>query len=92
MRIGIIGAGTVGSTLAELFVGAGHDVTLSQKGPPGELRDLVARLGERAHAATPEDAARFGEVVVLAIPVGSYRELQPDLFKPDRRRPATSKA
>jgi hypothetical protein len=81
MRIGIIGAGTVGSTLAELFVGAGHEVTLSHKGPPDDLRELVARLGERAHAATPEEAARFGDVVVLAIPFGSYRELPPEPFK-----------
>jgi predicted dinucleotide-binding enzyme len=81
MRIGLIGAGNAGSTLAELFVRAGHEVTLSKKGPPDDLRELVARLGERAHAATPEEAARFGDVVVLAIPFGSYRELAPEPFK-----------
>jgi predicted dinucleotide-binding enzyme len=81
MRIGMIGAGNVGRTLAELFVRAGHEVTLSHKGPPEDLRDLVARLGERAHAATPEEAARVGDLVVLAIPFGRYRELHPDPFK-----------
>jgi predicted dinucleotide-binding enzyme len=80
MRIGIIGAGTVGSTLGELFVRAGHDVTLSHKGRPDELRDLIARLGDRAHAAMPEQAARLGDVVVLALPFGGYRELPPDPF------------
>ncbi|MDB4966819.1 MAG: hypothetical protein JWN44_2508 [Myxococcales bacterium] len=80
MRIGIIGAGNVGSTLAELFVRAGHDVTLSHRGSPEELGDLVARLGERAHATTPEEAARLGDVVVLALPFGRYRELSPDAF------------
>jgi 8-hydroxy-5-deazaflavin:NADPH oxidoreductase len=78
MRIGIVGAGSVGSTLGELFVRAGHDVTLSHAGRPEDLRDPVARLGGRAHAATPEEAARFGDVVVLAVPFGRYRELPRD--------------
>jgi predicted dinucleotide-binding enzyme len=77
MRIGIIGAGNVGSTLAELLLGAGHEVTLSHDGPPDELRDRIGQLGERAHAASAADAARFGVVVVLAIPFGRYRELPP---------------
>ena len=82
MRIGIIGAGHVGSTLAEMFVAAGHAVTLSHQGSPDELASgLVARLGERANAATPEEAARVGDLVVLAIPFGGYRELPIEPFK-----------
>jgi len=81
MRIGMIGAGNVGSTLAELLIRAGHEVTLSHKGPPENLRDLVARLGKRAHAGTPEEATRFGDLVVLAIPLVRYRELPRDPFK-----------
>jgi predicted dinucleotide-binding enzyme len=80
MRIAMIGAGTTGSTLAELLIRAGHEVTLCHKGAPAELRDLVARLGEQAHAATLEDAAREGELAVLAIPFGAYRELPPEPF------------
>jgi predicted dinucleotide-binding enzyme len=80
MRIGIVGAGTVGRTLGELFVRAGHDVTLSHDGPPEDLRDVIARLGERAHAATPAEAARPGDVVVLAIPFGRHRELAREPF------------
>lgn len=75
MRIGILGAGVVGGTLAEMFVDAGHTVTLSHQGPPEELGGLVARLGERADAATPAEAARVGDLVVLAIPFGRYHEL-----------------
>jgi 8-hydroxy-5-deazaflavin:NADPH oxidoreductase len=80
MRIGIIGAGNCGSTLAELFVRAGHDVTLSHEGAPEELHDLIARLGSRAHAATTGEAARTSDVVVLAVPFASYRELPPEAF------------
>ena len=81
MRIGIVGSGNVGSTLAELFIRAGHEVTLSHAGAPDELRDLVTRLGERARATTVTEAVRQGDVVVLALPFGRYRELPPEPFR-----------
>lgn len=68
MKIGIIGAGMIGATVAGLFTRAGHEVAISNSRGPESLKDLVAELGERAHAATVEDAARFGDVVLLAIP------------------------
>jgi len=68
MKIGIIGAGMIGATVAQLFTRAGHEVAISNSRGPESLRDLVAELGERAHAATVEDAARFGDIVLLAIP------------------------
>ena len=68
MRIGIIGAGMIGSTLAKLWVDAGHDVRLATR-HPGELQPLVASLGSRAEAATPAEAASFGEVVTLTVPL-----------------------
>ncbi len=78
MRIGIIGAGHIGGTLARLFTRAGHEVAVSNSRGPDTLRGLVAELGDRARAATPAEAARFGEVVVVAIPFGRYRELPAD--------------
>ena len=80
MNIGIIGAGDVGCTLAELFLRAHHEVTLSHRGAYEDLRHLIARLGPRAHAATASEAARFGDLVVLAIPFAHYRELPPAPF------------
>jgi predicted dinucleotide-binding enzyme len=68
MRIGIIGSGNIGGTAARLFTEAGHEVALSHSGPPESLRGQVAQLGPRARTATVEEAARFGEVVLLAIP------------------------
>ena len=68
MNIGIIGAGNIGGTAAQLFVAAGHEVALSNSRGPESLREQVGALGPRAHAMTVDDAARFGEVVLLALP------------------------
>jgi 8-hydroxy-5-deazaflavin:NADPH oxidoreductase len=75
VKIGMIGAGHIGGTLAGLFVRAGHEVAVSNSRGPATLQDLVAGLGERAQAMTAEDAARFGDVVVVSVPFGRYREL-----------------
>jgi len=74
MRIGIIGAGMIGSTLATLFVDAGHEVRLASRHPQ-ELQPLIDQLGRRASAGTPADAAAYGEVVVLTVPLGAVPEL-----------------
>jgi predicted dinucleotide-binding enzyme len=68
MKIGIIGAGMIGATVAKLFARAGHEVAISNSRGPESLDGLVAELGEHAHAATVEDAAGFGDIVLLAIP------------------------
>jgi 3-hydroxyacyl-CoA dehydrogenase len=60
MKIGIIGSGSIGSNAARLFVQAGHEVALNNSRGGKGLEDLVAELGAKAHAATVEDAARFG--------------------------------
>jgi predicted dinucleotide-binding enzyme len=78
MRIGIIGAGMIGSTMAKLWVDAGHEVRLSSR-HPDELQPLVKRLGNRASAGTPVDAAAFGEVVMLTVPLKAVPELGRDL-------------
>jgi 8-hydroxy-5-deazaflavin:NADPH oxidoreductase len=78
MNIGIIGAGHIGATVARLFIDAGHEVAISNSRGPETLRGLVAELGPKARAVTPEEAARFGKVVLLAIPLKDYVTL-PDL-------------
>jgi predicted dinucleotide-binding enzyme len=78
MRIGIIGAGKIGSTLAHLFVDAGHDVSIANSRGPDTLRDLEKELGEHGQAVTVEEAAGAGEVVVVTIPLGHYRDLPAD--------------
>ena len=68
MKIGIIGAGMIGATAARLFAKAGHDVAVSNSRGPESLQSLVAEIGPRARAMTIAEAARFGEVVLLAVP------------------------
>ncbi len=75
MRIGIIGAGRVGGTLAGKFTKAGHEVALANSRDPETLRALADSLGGHAHPATAVQAARFGEVVVIAVPFASYPAL-----------------
>jgi predicted dinucleotide-binding enzyme len=78
MKIGIVGSGKIGGTLARLFVDAGHEVAVSNSRGPETLGDLVEDLGPRAQALTASDAARFGELVVVSVPFGRYREVPVD--------------
>jgi len=75
MKIGIIGAGNIGATAARLFVHAGHEIAISNSRGPESLRELVTLLGPRAHAVTVDEAARFGDVVLLAVPWRSPKAL-----------------
>ncbi len=78
MNIGIIGAGNIGGTTARLFIDAGHEVAISNSRGPETLRDLITFLGPKARATTPSEAARFGEIVLLAIPLKDYTSLPAD--------------
>jgi predicted dinucleotide-binding enzyme len=69
--IGLIGSGHIGSTVARLAVDAGHDVVLSNSRGPETLQDLVDELGPHARAATAEEAATAGDLVVLTVPLGA---------------------
>jgi predicted dinucleotide-binding enzyme len=66
MEIGIIGAGRMGTTLARLFLGAGHTVRLSNSRGPESLKSLVAELGPGASAGTVAEVVERADVVVLA--------------------------
>jgi predicted dinucleotide-binding enzyme len=74
MNIGIIGAGMIGSTVGKLWVKAGHEVRFASRHPE-ELRPLVDALGPRASAGTSAEAAAFGEVVMITVPLNAIPEL-----------------
>jgi len=78
VNIGVIGAGNIGGTVARLFAGAGHQVAIANSRGPETLAELVGEIGPNARAATIEEAARFGEVVLEAIPFGRYEDLPAD--------------
>jgi predicted dinucleotide-binding enzyme len=67
MRIGVIGSGRIGSTLGGLWVKAGHEVMFSDR--DAEVAKRVAgELGARARAGSVEEAAAFGDAVLIAVP------------------------
>jgi predicted dinucleotide-binding enzyme len=78
MKIGIIGAGNIGSALTRRFTAVGHDVFVANSRGPESLSDLAAETG--ATAVTVEEAARGGDVVVVTIPEKSIPTLPRDLF------------
>jgi 8-hydroxy-5-deazaflavin:NADPH oxidoreductase len=67
MRIAVLGAGRVGSTLGRLWDAAGHDVTFAARHAT-RPQALAAELGERAHAASVAGAVAGAEVVLVAVP------------------------
>ena len=73
--VGIIGAGNIGQALARGFVDHGYDVVIANSRGPETLTDFVASLGERARAATAEEAAEAGDIAVVTVPLKAYREV-----------------
>ncbi len=72
-RIGIIGSGIVGQTLAKGFAKYGYDVLLGTN-TPGKQAQLKEKTGGKARIGSFEDAAKFGEIVVLAVKGSAAQE------------------
>ena len=73
--LGILGSGHIGATFARLAVLAGHDVVLSNSRSPETLWPLTAALGPQARAATAQDAAAAGDIVLVSVPFLRYQQL-----------------
>ncbi len=80
MEIGILGSGSIGGTAARLFTRIGHSVMLSNSRGPESLTEQVQQIGGSCRAATVAAASQAADLVLVAIPFGSYRSLQPDLL------------
>ena len=73
--IGLIGAGHIGSQVARLAIANGYRVVISNSRGPETLTDLVKELGPNARAATVDEAARAGDIVVVTVPLKNYRSV-----------------
>jgi predicted dinucleotide-binding enzyme len=73
--IALIGAGHIGSQLARLAVSHGYKAVVSNSRGPETLGGLAAELGPNARAASVEDAARAGDIVVVTIPLKNIRSV-----------------
>src|SRR5262245_27218089 len=78
MKIGIIGAGQIGSTLTRRLTALEHDVFVANSRGPDSLAKLAAETG--ATPVSVKEAARAGEVVIVTIPEGKIPNLPKDLF------------
>jgi predicted dinucleotide-binding enzyme len=78
MKIGIIGAGNIGGTLARRFSALGHKVFVANSRGPETLTDLAAESG--ATPVTVERAAQGGDVVIVTIPLKNVSSLPAGLF------------
>ncbi len=79
-RLGIVGAGKLGTTIARMAVAAGYDVALSGSGPAERIALTVEVLAPGARAVSTGEVVRHADLIVLAVPTHRFRELPRDLF------------
>jgi hypothetical protein len=77
LKIGIIGTGRIGGALAGHWAKAGHQLMISSRHPE-QLKPLAERLGPRVSVGTPEQAAAFGEVLLISVPYGALPQVGRD--------------
>ena len=79
MKIGVIGSGRIGSTIGGLWVKAGHEVMFSDRDAEQVKRaieGLAPELKARARAGSVDEAAAFGEAILIAVPYGALPAVQ----------------
>jgi len=76
-RIGIIGSGAMGGATGIQLARAGHEILFSSRNPQ-ELTELVGAAGSRTRAGYPQEAATFGDVVLIAVPYGALPQVGRD--------------
>jgi 8-hydroxy-5-deazaflavin:NADPH oxidoreductase len=80
LRLGIVGAGKFGTTLARAALATGYDVAISGSGPADDIALTVDVLAPGARALTTAEVVRHADTIVLAVPTHRFRELPPNLF------------
>ncbi|WP_162052234.1 NADPH-dependent F420 reductase [Pontibacter pamirensis] len=79
MKIGIIGTGAIGSTLAKKLSATGHQVKVTNTRGMSELQKIAASLG--AAAATIQEVVKDVEVIIFSIPFKVYKDLSKSLLQ-----------
>ena len=67
MKVGIIGSGNVGQALGKGFVKLKYEVKIGSRNPnQDKIKEFIKNTGKLASAGTFDQAASFGEIIVLA--------------------------
>ena len=77
LKIGVIGSGRQGGALGLQWAKAGHEIFFSSRHPE-TLKDLVAQAGPKAKAGLPDEAVKFADVVLIAVPYGVLPQVGKD--------------
>jgi predicted dinucleotide-binding enzyme len=77
LKIGIIGTGRIGGALARHWAKAGYQLMISSRHPE-QLKPLAEGLGPQVRVGTPEEAAAFGEVLLISVPYGALPQVGRD--------------
>jgi 8-hydroxy-5-deazaflavin:NADPH oxidoreductase len=79
-RLGIVGAGKIGTTIARAAMAAGYDVAMSGSGNAERIALIVDVLAPGAHAVSTDEVVGFADLIILAVPMHRYRDLPHDRF------------
>lgn len=80
MKIGILGAGKAGTSIARAALAAGDEVAIASSGDAERIRLIVDVLVPGATATTASEAVRDADLVVLAVPMHKFRSVDPALL------------
>jgi len=79
-RLGIVGAGRVGTTIARAAIAVGYDVAISGSGTADRIALIVEVLAPGARPVSTDEVVSHADLIVLAVPMHRFRELPRDLF------------
>ena len=74
MKIGILGSGIVGQTLASGFTKHGYDVMIGTRNS-GKLSELKEKIESKVSVGSFTETVKFGEIVVLAVKGTAAKEI-----------------
>ncbi|AQW21673.1 NADP oxidoreductase [Lentilactobacillus curieae] len=79
--VGILGAGKVGIVLAQLALAAGYNVRISGSGSVQKIALTIDTLVPGATASTNQGVVSKSDIIILAIPLSRYKNINSKLLK-----------
>ena len=79
-RLAVLGAGHVGPVIARLAIKAGYPVAIATSGDPADIALITELVIPGARPLWARDAVAGADIVVLAIPLHRFGEVDPGLL------------